>query len=204
MNLQQPHDVWEFSGDDAMNGTLDNTAAAEGQSADPPFTTNLAIASHGLKAGSLVYITGTTNYDGLKLILSLPDTNSIMIKSPFVIETPGGSETWGATVTYDRILRNAGDIGSDVAPGPPWEFLGFDLTLDAAAGTSADFQATVSAKKGTAWDNLVYSKDMNGITNINYMFDEPRKMESGDKIDFTWANADGDLWGLKVYTRRSV
>jgi len=200
----QPYDVWEFSGDQETYGTLATTDPATANSIDGKHLTTLGATAHGRQAGSLCYIQDTINYSGLKKIQAVA-TNTITIYAKFIAEASiDTSDTIKTMVTYDRITGKYSDAGVTVAAGPPWELLGFDLHLDAASETAENLVVSVDSNKGAAWDNKIYSKDMNTIQDINYMFDEPRKMESGYKVDFAWVNTNNKLWGLKVYTRRLV
>jgi len=203
--LSQPYDVWEFSGDEETYSTLATTDPVTGNSVDGKHLTTLGATDHGFKAGSLVYIQGTINYNGLKLIQAVA-ANTITIYAKFIAEaTVDTSDTIKTMVTYDRITGKYSDAGVTVAAGPPFEFLGFTLHLNAAASTAAEtFVINIDANKGAAWDRKVYSKDMNGVQDIDYFFDEPKKCESGDKVDVVWNNADDALWGIKLYTRRLV
>jgi len=192
--IRQPRDEWHFTGAKATYGVFGNNDAIEGQSVIPPFTTDLTDATHGLLAGtdknpSLIWIEGTTNYDGLRKIVSIPDVNSIMIAASYVAEELAGTETWKSKIGYDDAR---------------WEFLGFYLTLSAVGADVENFDVNIDANIGSTFDNLVYRKAMSGVTYINNMFDEPRPMEAGDKIDFVWANAGAKTYGLKVFTRRLV
>jgi len=94
--IRQPRDEWHFTGAKATYGVFGNNDAIEGQSVIPPFTTDLTDATHGLLAGSdknpsLIWIEGTTNYDGLRKIVSIPDVNSIMIAASYVAEELAGT-----------------------------------------------------------------------------------------------------------------
>ena len=186
MNTRQPIDEWFFTGAGATYGTFDNAAAADSDSVNPPFTTDLTDTSHGLLAGSLLYIQGSVNYNGLKKLVSVPDVNSMVIYTKFVAETLAGTETWKTMYSCDE----------------DYEFLGFEITLSAASATSENLTITIDADKGSAYDNLIYSKDMNTERYINYMFDAPRKLSANDKIDIAWANTNGRTWGIKIFTRR--
>jgi len=191
-------DEWFFTGAKAMSGTFNDAAAVIGDSVNKPYTTTLPDTAHGLVAPSLLYIENTTNYNGLGKIKSLADANSMLIYAKFVAETLS-SATWKSMFTYDQVIQG------ELKAGPPWEFLGFYLTLDAAASTaSEEFTITVDAAKGSAWDNRVYTKDMNGQQHINYIFDDPKPMAAGDKINCVFANADTNTWGLTLFTRPLV
>jgi len=188
MDNKQPMDEWFYTGAGATYGTFSNAAAANVNSVDPPFTADLTDAAHGLLAGSLLYIQGSVNYNGLRKISSVPDVNSMYVYATFVAETLAGTETW--TTMY-------GDTA-------PYEFLGFEVTLSSASATSENLTITVDAAFGSGFDNLIYSKDMNGVQYINNMFDVPRKLSADDKIDVAWANSNSRTWGIKLFTRRLV
>jgi len=199
MNENQPMDVWFYTGAAAMNGTFNDGAIVNtlGDQVNPPFTVDLSDTGHGLVAPSLLYIENTTYYNGLRQIVSLPDANSMLVKAKYVAETLS-SATWKTMFTYDDW------VGTDLRTGPPFEFLGFEVTLDAVSATAENLTISIDADKGSAFDNLIYSKDMNGEQYINYMFDAPRKLSAGDKIDVAWANSNSKTWGIKLFTRRLV
>lgn len=180
------HDEWFFTGAKTTYGIFDAAAAADGQSIQPPFTTDLADTTHGLLTGSLIYIQGTTNYNGIRKIVSLPDANSMIIYAKFVAETLTTGATWKTMYSSPH----------------PFEFLGFEVTLDAVGANVEDLTITIDAAKGSTYDNRIYTKAMNGVTYINNMFDTPRLCSGDDKIDVAWANAGSKGWGIKLFTRR--
>ena len=196
--MKQPMDEWFYTGTKATYGTFDAAAAADGGSVILPHLTDLTDTAHGLLAGSLLYIQATDYYNGLRKVVSLPDANSMVIYAKFVAETLANTDTWKTMFTYDNWIN-----GSLVA-GPDYEFCGFEVTLDAASATSENLVITVDAAFGSAFDTEIYSKDMNGIQHINYMFDEPRRLSGGDKIDVVWVNTNAKTWGIKLFTRRLV
>lgn len=188
----QPHDTWFFTGDEETYTTLNNAAAVDGGWAGRDQLTTLPSTDHGFKASSgslqsLIYIQGTDNYDGLRKIHAV-GTDTITIVAPYVAETFAGTET----------------VKSMYSDNHPFEFLGFEVTLSAASATSEDLTITVDAAAGSAFDNLIYSKDMNGIADINYMFDTPRECKANDKIDVAWDNTNDRTFGIKLFTRRLV
>jgi hypothetical protein len=199
MNLNQPMDEWFYTGAAATYGTFNDGAIVNtlGDQVNPPFTVDLSDTGHGLIAPSLLYIQNTTNYNGLRKIKSLPDADSMLIYAPYVAETLS-SATWKTMFTYDDW------VGTNLRTGPPFEFLGFEVTLNAASATSENLTIIIDADKGSAFDNEIYVKDMNGIQYINNMFDTPRKLSGGDKIDVAWANTNTKTWGIKLFTRRLV
>ena len=141
--MRQKRDEWFFTGAKAMNGTFNDAAAVIGDSVNKPYTTTLPDTGHGLIAPSLLYIENTTNYNGLRKIKSLADANSMLIYAKYVAEVLS-SATWKTMFTYDQVVQG------EIRPGCPFEFLGFYLTLDAAAGTASEyFTITIDAAKGS-------------------------------------------------------
>ena len=196
--MKQRRDEWFFTGAKAMSGTFNDAAAVIGDSVNKPYTTTLPDTAHGLLAPSLLYIQNTTNFNGLRKIKTVANTDSMLIYAKFVAEALS-SATWKTMFSYDQFVQG------ELRPGAPFEFMGFYLTLDAAASTaSEEFTITIDADKGAAWDNRIYTKDMNGQQHINFMFDAPKQCASGDKLNCVFANANTNTWGLTLFTRSLV
>lgn len=189
------HDEWYFTGVGPTYGTFGAGAALEVESVEPYITRLLS--SDVLADPSLIYIQGSVNYNGIKEV-ARDSGIGMEIYSKYVAETLAGTETWKTMITYDNIVQ-----GKLVA-GSPFEFLGFEVTLSAASATSENLTVTIDSARGAAWANLIYSKDMDTVKHINYMFDEIRYCGPGDKIDIAWANSDDRTWGIKIFTRALI
>lgn len=186
--MYKDYDEYFFSGDEETYTTLDNTAASDQSvpgGTDPTGITRLTSTDHGFKAGSCVYIQGTTNYDGLRYIEAVA-ANTFDIRANYVAETPAGTET----------------VKTMHSSPHPFEFLGFEVHLDAASATAENLVVSIDATKGAAWDVKVYSLDMNTIQDIVKLFDTPMKCSPDDKINVAWNNTNDKLWGVKLYVRR--
>ena len=181
------HDTWFFTGTKTSYGTLIAAAAASSNAVDPPFTTDIPTSTHGMLAGSLIYIQGTTNYDGLRKILSVPDSASMVIYAKFVAETFSTGDTWKTMYSSPH----------------PFEFLGFEFHSTAAIANVENLIINIDAAAGAAYDKKIYQKAMNGVQSIDNMFDAPRQCMGGDKIDVVFPNAGSKTWGIKLYTRRT-
>lgn len=188
--MKQPHDTWFFTGAKATYGVFNGADAADGQSITPPFTTDLTDSTHGLLAGSCLYIQGTTNYDGLKKIASIPDANSMVIYNKFIAETLAGTETWKVMYSSPH----------------PFEFIGYEIKFNTApTATSESLVVSLDANFGTAFDVQYDTDTVDDKTTINeYFSDVPKLCMGGDKINFAWANGDAVTWGIKIFTRRLV
>ena len=114
------------------------------------------------------YIIGTDNYDGLRRIYNLRAGRHPQIYAPFVAETPVGA--------FVHVGYKA-EVAS--------EFGGFSVHF-ASPSTAVDLEVTLHSAKGAAWDTLLYSYDMDGIQDINRMFEPPRYLAPGDRLDLTY------------------
>ena len=154
--IARDYDVMYFSGNEETYTTLDNTLAATGGTANGKALTILTSTDHGFKVGSYVWISGTTNYDGLRLIQAVA-ANTITIYAKYVAEVPAGTETLKAAA-YLNQKKN-------------WELLGFRVHLNAASATSENLVVAIDSAQGTAFDAKLYSKDMNTLQDVLYKFD---------------------------------
>jgi len=194
----QPYNIIRFSGAKKTYATIGAPAIANVGLTGPSCENIVDITStaHGFLAGptlwkpTCAYILGSTNYAGLKRILSVPDANSLYIFSPYTAETPAGTET----------LRTA------YASKYPFEFLGFEIHLSAASATSENLVIARDSVLGSTYDTKIYSKDMNAIQDIIYMIpkDEPVLCDADDVIDLTWDNTNTKTWTINFFVRSRV
>lgn len=200
-------DEWVFSGAGAFVKNIDNAAAVDASDSYPDLTlkyggvVTIPVTGHGYLASPnifgpsknflLGYITGTDNYDGLRVIVAVA-TDTITILSKYVAETFAGSgaETIQPGFKFDH------DI----------EILGFDLHLSAASATVEDLTIIKDSDLSTAFDNTIYTLAMNTVQNASINFEElsatQREVRSEDRIYFNWANTNGRTWGLTIRTCR--
>lgn len=188
---KQPHDTWFFTGDEETYTTIDNAAAVDGGWAGDKQLTTIPSTDHGFKAStgdlqSLIYIQGSTNYDGLRKIHAVA-TNTITIVAPYVAETFAGTET----------------IKTMFSANYPFELLGYDVHLSAVGG-SGSLTVTLDAAAGSAFDTQFDTNDMTSDADINQMWNPPKKCAAGDKVDIAYANANDKTFGIKIFTRRLV
>jgi len=199
MKLNTKVDKWYFSGDEEMNTNLTATAASDQSSSYPEIRTGvvrLGSTDHGFKASpqlygpkapNLIYIQGTTYYDGMRKIVAVA-TDTFDIVASYTAET---------TATGD-IARPGFKFDHDVL------FKGFKLHLDAASATAENMVCSVDADRGAGWDVNLYTKDMNTIQDIIYMCEEDVIIPANDIVYFTWTNTNNTLWGLEVHTQRLI
>lgn len=176
--------VIPVTGADSINGiALAATAAIDNGDGTVTLTT---AAAHGLLAGSVVYIEGTSNYDGLQKLTAIPNTDELTFKAKFVAETPAGTET----------------VKIAIAPKKAFQFLGFRLNLSAAPGGADVFSIQLDSAKGAAYDVVIYSNDLDGETDVDYIYPNREvPFEEGDILRIAWPNLGNRTFGLEVFTR---
>lgn len=174
-------EIIPVSGAKGLSHTI--AASAVVDNGDGTVKLTLSVA-HGLLADSVVYVEGTTNYDGLRLITAIPSSTTISIKAPFVAETPGGTETVKVAIKAKRDFM----------------FFGFRLHLSAAPTTSENIIVTADSNLGSKFDLLLYTLDLAGSTDIIYAVADnenlPRRKD--DIIRFAWDNTDTSDFGLEI------
>jgi len=185
-------ETYFFSGDEETYTTIDLAAAVDASTPGVGLVT-ITASDHGFKAGAsvskptCVYVSGTTNYDGLRRIHAVA-TNTITIYAKYVAETFAGTETVRTMFTDSK----------------PFNIVGFVLHLDAASATSENLTVNVDADMGAAWDSNLYTKDMNTIKDIVQIYDTPIVCKMNDKVDFVWSNTNNKLWGISVIVEHRV
>ena len=61
---------------------------------------------------------------------------------------------------------------------------------------------TIDALAGSAYDTLIKTIAMSGVTNYIWVPDKPCLCVPGDAIAIAWTNSDGRTWGLTYVYRR--
>lgn len=172
-----------------LTATLDAAAAVD-QGVD--YTVNpvgrgvnvvrIPATAHGFAVDSIIYISGTTNYDGMHKLVAVA-TNTFDIVSAYVAETFAGTETASATL----------------APGEPFELI--DVRFHSNASLTQDsFTATLDSEDGSAYDLNLITQLMAGLSDLREVIgaEERWVFAEGDKIAFAFTNNDAATVGLEV------
>ena len=117
----------------------------------------------------------------------------------------------GVVVNQDRVeeecdsfTATTGAMADSIAPGVPFQLLGFELAINTAPSTSEDFTVIKNAGLGAAYDTNLYTNDLSdgSVTDLVYYFYVPNKCHNKDDvIDFAFTNTDDRTYGLTVYWR---
>ena len=106
-----------------------------------------------------------------------------------------------ADIQIDR-STGSGAMAETVSPGYGFELVGIYLHLSSASSTSEDFTISLDSTEGSAYDVLIYSKDMNGVQDVIWEPDRAMHFIANDELDMAWTNTDSRTWGLEIRYRR--
>lgn len=166
----------------ALSQTINNAAAV---TADGGAQTTIAITTHGYLAGSDIYITGSVNYNGSQRVTAVA-TSTITIQAPFVAETFAGTEV-------TRFAYKC-PVACEIAE--------LRIHLSAAPTTANDFVITLDAARGAAYDTVIFTKTLTGLTDYIWVPSEPVRFNIDDILVCTYTNTDGKTLGIELKTRR--
>lgn len=113
------------------------------------------------------------------------------------------STVFAADIMISRVT-GAAAMSSTLSPTYSFELIDVRIHLDAASATSENFTITLDSAKGTAYDTLVYSRDMDTVTDIIWTPEETLKFAAGDSLIFAWANTNTRTYGLEIRYRRAA
>lgn len=178
-------DIIKVSGADALD-SLTLTTDAVIDNGDGTVTLTMD-AAHTFLAGSVVYIEGTVNYNGLREIINAPETDEIRFRAKYVAETPAGTET----------------VKIAMAPKKPYHFLGFRLNIAVAPGQADVFSITLDSAKGATYDTVIYSNDMDTVTDLEYVHTyKDLPFDEGDVLLVAWPNVANRTFGLELFIQQ--
>lgn len=98
------------------------------------------------------------------------------------------------------IATGAAAIAMALNPGLPFRLIMITLHLSTAIDHSETLTVTFDAGDGSAYDTLLYSRDLNvgSITDLIVEFDDSYDFEADDHIDIALANVDTKTYGLRI------
>lgn len=179
--LNEYIDVIRVSGAKAISHVLAATAVVDNGDGTVKLT---ASAAHGLLAGSVVYIENTDSYDGLREITAIPAAATFSIKAPFVAETTANADT----------------VKIAIASKKDYRWLGYRIHFTSAPGQADLITVTVDSGKGSKFDTLIYTKDLDTVKDFEYI--NPNKdlpFSQDDILRIAWPNVDSETFGLELF-----
>ena len=177
------------TGSAALSHNLANTITEDNGDG----TAKVYCDAHGYAEGSQVYITGTSAVLAGLRTLTVVDTNYFYFAytGTFVAETPPGNSTETVRVVLAPVTGDDRDA---------FQLVEVRLHLDGVPTTSGYVVITLDAGAGSTFDVIVRRKDMAGVDppDWNWVPDAILRYSEDDMLVFTWANTDGDTYGLEV------
>jgi len=105
-----------------------------------------------------------------------------------------------------EIFTGAAAIAVSLAPGEPFQLLGYEIHQGVIATDAENLTVTKDAGAGEAYDTLLDTVAMATAANkdkIQYFSGVPiRCYHKDDQIDFAWVNTGVRTYGLTIYWRR--
>jgi hypothetical protein len=150
----------------------------------PTGSVKLLCTGHGLPVGAVIFISGTTNYDGYHTLTAV-GTDDFTFVATFVAETFGGS-----TETVEHLLL----------PGELFRLVEVRLHLNSSGSTTQNFTVTLDSGENAVYDAILDDQDTDDLPDHNQCWgkDACHHMKATDALIFAWANSDSKTWGLEV------
>lgn len=145
----------------------------------------LPCTGHGLPVGAVIFIAGTTNYNGYHTLTAV-GTNDFTFVGTYVAETMAADTT--ETVTH-RLF-----------PEELFRLVEIRFHLNSAGSSTQNLTVTLDSGENAVYDAVLKSQDTDDLPDYNYNWgkDACHHMKATDALIFGWANSDSKTWGLEV------
>lgn len=167
------------TGTKKMGQTLDAAAAVEVGSD----SVKILCTGHGLPVGAVIFIAGTTNYNGYHTLTAV-GTDDFTFVATYVAET----------------IANTDTLSHRLLPGELFRMVEIRLHLSSASAQADDLTITLDSGEDAVYDCIFITNDMNGLADYAYSWGKAlsHNFKATDAIIFAWANKDNRTWGLEV------
>ena len=104
-----------------------------------------------------------------------------------------------ATGEYISWIKGSGAMNEILSPPGPWELKEVRLHLSADGGTSENFTITENADEGPEFYVVHLATDMETTSDVvQTYYNKEKHFGHKDNLQFTYANTNSKVWGLKV------
>lgn len=167
------------TGTKKMGQTLDAGDAVEVGSD----SVKILCTGHGLPVGTVIFIDGTTNYDGYHTLTAV-GTDDFTFVGTYVAETIANDDT----------------LSHRLLPGELYRLVEVRLHLNSSGSSTQNFTVTLDSGENAVYDAELESQDMDDLADHNKCWgkDACHHMKATDALIFEWANSDSKIWGLEV------
>lgn len=90
------------------------------------------------------------------------------------------------------------------APGVRFTFEEVRLHLSAASATSENFVITLQSHKGSVYNVVLYTYDMDTVGDLVYIPATPHVLEVGDSLLLEWTNTNLRTYGLEILYKATL
>jgi len=171
---------------------------------------DLAIDEQGrlqVVVASGITLEGDINVDEVD-ISSLPGTSeadiaaikaAVEILDNFISGSEGQVDVVSLGRTFEKDNdTGAGAISFNVTASGDRRLTSISLHFDTAPISSGILSITLNANVGAAYDTLLVSETMSGVSNFLFAPDYDLFLETNDAIDVAYDNSDGRTYGVQV------
>ena len=104
----------------------------------------------------------------------------------------------------NKVKRTTGSavLAMSLTPEGPTSITSVKLHLSAAGGVTENFTVKINSVVAAAYDTVLFSQDMNAVTDILWVPDQPIPIVTNDVVDFAYANTNSRTYGLEVTFKR--
>lgn len=85
-----------------------------------------------------------------------------------------------------------------VPAGMHHRLVSVSVHFDIAPAAAGSLTITLNANAGAAYDTLLATHSMVGVTNYVFQPDQPVILEGGDAVDVAYTNADSRTYGVQI------
>jgi len=99
--------------------------------------------------------------------------------------------------------RTLGALAAAVALTPLGEVEILSVRYHADGASAAEnLTVEIDSGTGTAYDVVLVTKAMNGLTDYVWIPATPQHVQKGDVLDVNYANSNSDNWGIEITYRK--